>query len=517
MAAPRLPISEDYWINRGKFGKKVMLYTHDDLDGIASAVAVKKYLLKNNFDIVGYGILNYQDGWKYTTIDKEYINIVVDYSTMPEKDREHLIDYYVDHHGLYSEKEKEYFKSMPIIKMKTDSAYEAVCLQLGERTDSILLDSIDMIDSAKYTEYGVDWRDIIKFSLPNFKNLIRDKGIKIAKLTFAGAFNQFIKRGDHTTLIDVIHNLEDVSIYQIYLMFKKLYPYNNIMNKKSFSGPKEFLSDGAWRINTMYMRTIGSKHKKEHFFRQTDFLFSYYDRAKEAVNNDGYQLFGKLVYTPPGTWANALRVRSIILHELDAKNIMPYPYNFILLQYGNTLQVCSFDKMDKIEEKPKYRNGEDIDNISTYMARILSNMRTHFGYDKNDTAAGGDDITISGGHTGIGTISNIYGHVKYDPAYPITKKFEGTKYLDIFKNKIIADLSGIEWGNVKLRWAEEYDRNSEFPNIDYKKILVDRVKVLNNIGEVYDPVTGFTSTDVYEHYAKTMMITKVEESNLITH
>ena len=40
-AAPRLPKSEEYWLKRGKVGKKVALYTHDDMDGIYTALCVK--------------------------------------------------------------------------------------------------------------------------------------------------------------------------------------------------------------------------------------------------------------------------------------------------------------------------------------------------------------------------------------------------------------------------------------------------------------------------------------------
>ena len=44
-ASPRLPKSEEYWLRKGKEGKKVALYTHDDMDGIFSAIEVKKYLV----------------------------------------------------------------------------------------------------------------------------------------------------------------------------------------------------------------------------------------------------------------------------------------------------------------------------------------------------------------------------------------------------------------------------------------------------------------------------------------
>ena len=50
-SAPRLPKKEDYWIKKGKTGKDVMIYTHDDMDGIFSAIVVKKYLKDAGFNI----------------------------------------------------------------------------------------------------------------------------------------------------------------------------------------------------------------------------------------------------------------------------------------------------------------------------------------------------------------------------------------------------------------------------------------------------------------------------------
>jgi single-stranded DNA-specific DHH superfamily exonuclease len=83
-AAPRLPKSEEYWIKKGKEGKSVALYTHDDMDGIFSAIEVKKYLLNAGFKIVKYGVLNYSEGWKYTSLDPKLINVVVDFANMLE-------------------------------------------------------------------------------------------------------------------------------------------------------------------------------------------------------------------------------------------------------------------------------------------------------------------------------------------------------------------------------------------------------------------------------------------------
>ena len=129
-ASPRLPKDEEYWLKKGKEGKKVALYTHDDMDGIFSAIEVKKYLIDKGFEIVKYGILNYTDGWKYTSVDPKLINVVVDFANMPGDERDKMIDYYLDHHGVFTEEEKEKYKNSPVSKAETASAYEAICLNL---------------------------------------------------------------------------------------------------------------------------------------------------------------------------------------------------------------------------------------------------------------------------------------------------------------------------------------------------------------------------------------------------
>jgi hypothetical protein len=44
-------------------------------------------------------------------------------------------------------------------------------------------------------------------------------------------------------------------------------------------------------------------------------------------------------------WANALRARTIVERDLKAGHLDSEP-KFILLQYGGTLQVCGYKKME---------------------------------------------------------------------------------------------------------------------------------------------------------------------------
>lgn len=512
-AAPRIPRldakGKEYWKRKGKKGSDVMIYLHDDMDGIYSAIMVKSRLLDLGYNIVGYGILNYMDGWKKTTIHPEYINVAVDFANMPKSEKKDAIDIYIDHHGVFTEEEKKFYQQNPVVKTKTGSAYEGICVIIGKPIDAITLYSIDMIDSAKYDDYNVDWKDILNFSWERFKEIAEQKGgvtihpfkesqpVKlswaiIAKLTFAGAFNQLLKRSDYKTIIEVIDNVKDPGIYGIYNAMKKIYPGNNIWTSGYSAGSeKDFINDSKLRLQTMQQRTRGQS-EKPIFKDQKEFV------DITNVKPSGYQIIGNLMYVPSGTWSNALRARSILMSEYD-DGIIPkdHKVNYILLQYGNTLQVCSVEKMDKLEEYIKLPDGYEIKDLGDYMSRVLSKFQKYFGYYEPKTEIGQEELTTSGGHVGIGTISNIVGRVNKvkilnkrppEATKKLVEKYDNFKYLDLFKNKIISDLSGIgdkKWP-VGLVWNDEDNDNKG-------QIIRD---IINNDPKIKERIEKFVEENI---------------------
>ena len=473
-AAPRLPVAEDYWLRKGKKGKKVALYTHDDMDGIFSAIEVKKYLLSKGFTIEKYGILNYMDGWKYTSIDPKLINVVVDFASMPGDERDQYIDYYLDHHGAFSAEDLEKYKSSPVQKKKTGSAYEAICQSLGVPQDDLVLSVIDMIDAAKYQQYNVGWSRLLDFDLSEIKKSPNKR------LEFAAAFNQFLKRADHQTLISVIHNCKDASIYSIFNTMKAVYGTHNVVPSGPRRGEeKDFISDSEWRLSQMQSKTRGkSGGPKKIYQNQQDFLNDFVQAGK--IRLDGYTMIGDMAFVPTGTWANALRARSII--ETDFKNgIVATEPKFILLQYGGTLQVCSYKPMGETQNLPVLKNGQTVDDLGVYMTGLLRNFQEHLGYYDPDTSIGQDEITVSGGHGGIGSISNIFGTCN-------AKGFEGVRFIDMFKNKIITDLSGVAFA-MGTSWGEAGESREQDKPEDYKVIPTEQVTKVDQYGKVIKPTT----------------------------
>jgi hypothetical protein len=468
-SSPRLPVREEYWLKKGKIGKKVALYTHDDLDGLFCAIAAKSWLLNKGFEIVKYGMINYTDGWKYTSIDPKLINVVLDFASMPGDERDQHIDFYLDHHGSFSPEEMEKYKRSPVQKKQTASAYEALCQTLGIPQDELTVSVIDMVDAAKYSDYGVSWQRLLDFDLSEIKK--SDK----KRLEFTAAFNQFIKRGDTETLVSVIHNCNDASIYSIFNVMKAVYPHHNVIKSGFKKGQKkEFMADSLWRMGEMQARTRGkfSKEKKV-YTSQSEFVSDW--KKGIGISPDGYQIIGDLVFIPTGVWANALRARVIVEKDfIDGK--IPVEPKFILLQYGSTLQVCAYKKISETENLPKLKSGEEVTDLGEYMKNLLTNFQKHLGYYDANTSIGQDEITVAGGHGGIGSVSNIISACKVPP-------YEGIRFIDMFKNKIINDLSGVPF-NLKLVWSEPSEYSSTDPELDYKVIPTEKVTKMSPTGEI---------------------------------
>jgi hypothetical protein len=164
---------------------------------------------------------------------------------------------------------------------------------------------------------------------------------------------------------------------------------------------KDFLKDSEWRLDQMQKRTRGKEFTadpkmKKAYNTQAEFVAKF--KSGNLIKIDGYQLIGDLVYVPTGTWANALRARTIVERDFKAGHLEKEP-KFILLQYGGTLQVCSYKKMGEME-LPVLKNGEVVNDLGKYMTNLLRNFQKHLGYHDPNTSIGQDEITVSGGHGG---------------------------------------------------------------------------------------------------------------------
>jgi hypothetical protein len=128
------------------------------------------------------------------------------------------------------------------------------------------------------------------------------------------------------------------------------------------------------------------------------------------------------------------------------------------------------------EDLPKLKSGQVVSDLGAYMTSLLKNFQQHLGYHNPDTSIGQDEITVSGGHGGIGSISNIFGECEIET-------YKGQRFIDMFKNKIISDLSGVTF-ELNIKWSEPKEYNTKDPEMDNKVIGAEGVTKLSKSGKV---------------------------------
>ena len=153
------------------------------------------------------------------------------------------------------------------------------------------------------------------------------------------------------------------------------------------------------------------------------------------------------------------------------------------------------------EYLPKLKNGETVENLGKYCEDLLFNMAKYFGYNVSliPTAT-----TKAGGHPGIGSISNIFGSVsanvtsvpdpnnteqKIDVTGNMTHKYNGTRFLDLIKNKMISDLAGIEFNDLKLPWGDPDEKPAPKPrseDMNKKVVMSGDVRNAQEVKKQYD-------------------------------
>jgi hypothetical protein len=467
---------------------------------------MKWYLKKHGFNIIALGVLDYQTGWNKKTVDTRYINISVDFSMYNEK-----LDIFIDHHhGVLKEKYKNrYAIKKSLVRgrdgeysNKIGSCFELIAHLYGIAVPREILETIDMVDAAKYHHYGVDIKHCIHYN--------KRAAIESDKptLVFGAMFNQLIKRADRVSIMEIIKNVDFPSIYNVYLKMVEFFPGNNctsgggVYSSRDHTGKKEdikvmpywcgrrsFFNDRLNTMNIMKTRTRGGVQKRFVFNSVEEFKEVCAYRDKEGystykLDGTGYVIIGNLAVVPTGSWTNGIRLRAIIEEDYIAGNIpQDVTVDFMLLQYGATLQLISYNGLESIpKERMPVMGGVEIDNLGEYMSLILDKARKtkkYDGFSLDETEIiDGDDcfLTESGGHVGIGTISNIKGDTVVND-----HKYE---WLHIFMNQIISHFSGIKWEHID--WEKSDAKNTAKEGKLFGLCQYDHLRVNGDQLSVYE-------------------------------
>lgn len=362
-----------------------------------------------------------------------------------------------------------------------------------------------MVDSALYDDYDISWWDLLNFDIKSVKNH------KNPILQLTGMFNQLIKRGDFRTIIEIVHNIDHPSPYRILDLFRRLYPGNNI-DRRSQMG-KDFILDGQSRLNKMIGRTRGNNEPKCATYTQKEFMDIHFNKRLNHIKTKGYAVFGKIVYVPSGTWANAIRARGIVENDLNTGMLVADNVKWVYLEYGDTFQVASIGNVNKFDDSdfPVDNNGNVMDSLKTYMDYLKGIMETEYCFSNAKS--------VSGGHKGIGTISNIgSSRFTYHDFMPEKYKlFDDMKYQLIVRNYIFNDLSGIKWDLHFPHWKNE-DNNTplSFPPKNSRVMEINQIRLVNKTtGELYIPNNYQPKLDIGDaiklEKAKKMMANEEKE------
>ena len=170
-------------------------------------------------------------------------------------------------------------------------------------------------------------------------------------------------------------------------------------------------------------------------------------------------------------------------------------------------------KLSVKEYLPKLKDGSTVTNLGKYCEDLLENMAKTFGY---NVSAIPSATTKAGGHIGIGSISNIFGKVNGngtlmsvpDPNNPsknielsqqsqrFMKKFNNTRFLDLIKNKMIDDLSGIEFGDIKMTWGDRDESPPAKPRDEDMNKKVVKKGDIRNIQDVQKQNKEWENEDI---------------------
>jgi hypothetical protein len=241
----------------------------------------------------------------------------------------------------------------------------------------------------------------------------------------------------------------------------RLLNHQGLEDPEQLKAIPDFVPDSMDRIQKMMAKTAG-QYEKPFINNIDDFMTFFWNAQENKFKFDGFAVIKNLVYVPVGTWANALRARALIEKQLGRHD---KAIQFILLDYGASLQIASYRNIETMTNPPVMRGGEVLNDLDKY-TRFLMNfvLPRYFGFRYAGAKAGG--------HKGIGNLSNILGTCDKEPC-------NGMKYMDIMKNWIIHDITGIKWP-IKLVWNANPPEVREAP----EKVMNGKLMMINQIRKI---------------------------------
>jgi hypothetical protein len=194
--------------------KKAEIYFHQDLDGVTTAIAMKKYLEDNGINVVGAHIIQYGDkefAVKKNDAQGDVMPVLVDFAHGKP-----MFIIHTDHHDKQVGVEKGTSKQFRGARSNVETISQVVSPRDLFPSSDILL--INTVDSADYAKYDISPQEVVNYiyKLDKDNSLQRNKmllGLVINKLLLAfknkPGFLEGLVMDSEPSLMSILNNIKD--------------------------------------------------------------------------------------------------------------------------------------------------------------------------------------------------------------------------------------------------------------------------------------------------------------------
>ena len=194
--------------------KKAEIYFHQDLDGVTTAIAMKKYLEDNGIDVVGAHIIQYGDkefSVKKGDAEGDVMPVLVDFAHGKP-----MFVIHTDHHDKQVGVEKGTSKQFRGARSNVETISQVVSPKDLFPSSDVLL--INTVDSADYAKHDISPDEVVNYiyRLDKEKPLQKNKmllGLVINKLLLAfknkPGFLEGLVMNSEPSLMSILTNLKE--------------------------------------------------------------------------------------------------------------------------------------------------------------------------------------------------------------------------------------------------------------------------------------------------------------------
>jgi hypothetical protein len=450
---------------------KAEIYFHQDLDGVTTAIAMKKYLENNGIDVVGAHIIQYGDkefAVKKNDAEGDVMPVLVDFAHGKP-----MFKIHTDHHDKQVGAEKGTSKSFRQARSNVETISQVVSPKDLFPSSDILL--INTVDSADFAKYGLSAEDVVNYLYRFDKETPLQKnkmllGFVINKLLLAfknkPGFLEGLVMDSEPSLLSILNNIK-------YWMKRTNAPKPTELQKNAEDYAKAMKDFPKVSDNIIFQYGGGSMFKPGSYDRYTpfrnnpeaDFLIMAWplgllqvscnpfkkDRELKGVN------LGEIAQEVLGKWEGQLKEKKIPLSTIkwiSETSVNPESVGFTFKDF-DALYGGKFMMMDG-GEKVLDQIKDMMDKPFTELTEEQKEMLDKIGINAWDLIQ-----SQSGGHKCITNISglNYLGRAKRPPSgsYKYDPEREDAPYIKFLK------MLSEEFRKKLLQKIEESKQSVETP------------------------------------------------------